>query len=724
MISQPNPDLMARAIARHQAGHLEEAAGLCRRVLATEPLHGEALYLLGAICYQTGGHDEAIGCLTRALSVSPGRPEILNVLGLALSQADRLEEAETSFRLAIEAAPNFSQAHNNLGSLLKRQGRLTEAATLQRQAVALDPANPAGHYNLGNTLRAMDDLEGAAACFHRALEIQPDSVDALVNLGEALHLLNRPGEAVDVFRRAAALAPDDAGVRTELGDALQTLGRLEEAVEAYQEALAKDGQSSRALYGAGCAQVALERYARAISTFQRLLGAQPDHAPTNHNLGKALLGLGRVDEAMEHFRRAAASDPSGPALTALAVSIPGAPGADNRTVLDVRRRLAESLARRPGPEESPPRPAAASADGRLRLAYVSGFFQNRNWMKPVWGLINQHDRQRFEIHLFSDAPASAVRTGYRKHPADAFHDISGLSNEDVARRIAECGIDLLVDLNGYSYVQRLGLFAHRCAPVVVGWFNMYATTGLPAVDWLIGDEQVIPADEEAFYTERIARVAGSYLTFEVDYPVPDVAPPPCCRDERFTFGCLASQYKITPQVAEAWAQILRECPRSRLVLRNATLGSADNRHFVHETFQQLGIAPERIELNGRAEHYAFLETYDRIDLALDPFPYNGGTTTTEAIWQGVPVLTFHGDRWASRTSASILRAGTLGDFVAADREEHIQQAVRWASDPDGPGKLADLRANMRERLGASPVCDTETFTRDMERLYTRMTPRR
>jgi protein O-GlcNAc transferase len=266
----------------------------------------------------------------------------------------------------------------------------------------------------------------------------------------------------------------------------------------------------------------------------------------------------------------------------------------------------------------------------------------------------------------------------------------------------------------------LPVFIRRPAPLIVGWFNMYATTGMTCFDYLIGDTHVLRPGEEVFYTERLVRIAGSYLTFEVSYAVPDVAPPPCLRNGYVTFGSLASLYKITPEVAAAWASILQACPESRLVLKNSALGSCSNRLFVQRLFAGLGITAERMELEGPAEHHEFLRKYDQIDLALDTFPYNGGTTTTEAIWQGVPVLTFSGDRWAARTSASLLRNCHLSSFVAGNLQEYIERAIEWGRRPDSPARLAELRATMRDRLLASPVCDTLTFARNMEAEYTRM----
>jgi predicted O-linked N-acetylglucosamine transferase (SPINDLY family) len=263
----------------------------------------------------------------------------------------------------------------------------------------------------------------------------------------------------------------------------------------------------------------------------------------------------------------------------------------------------------------------------------------------------------------------------------------------------------------------LPLFALRPAPVIVGWFNMFATTGMPCYDYLIGDSEVIPPEEEKFYCEKIARVPGSYLTFEVNYPVPEVANPPCLASRAITFGCLAPQYKITSQVIAAWCRILQQTQGTSLILKNSALGSPSVRQFVHGLFAQNDISPGRIRLEGPADHYQFLQTYDEIDVALDTFPYNGGTTTTEAIWQGVPVVAFSGDRWASRISASILRAGNLGQFVAKDLEDYVSLAIPLANSPE---TLNELRHNMREKLRASPVCDTAAFARNMEQLYYRL----
>lgn len=351
------------------------------------------------------------------------------------------------------------------------------------------------------------------------------------------------------------------------------------------------------------------------------------------------------------------------------------------------------------------------------MGYLSSFFHRDNWMKPVWGLLGEHDREEFEVHLINDSPGGAFALGYTPHPADQVHAVGTLANGRAAELVRRAQLDLLVELNGYSLTARLPLLGAGLAPVVVGWFNHYATTGLKEVDALIGDAAVVEPEEERYYSERILRVEGSYLSYRVNYPTPDVSPPPCAAAGALTFGSLASLYKLTDQVLDTWAAFLRDAPAVRFFLKNGALTPAANRELLWQRFEERGIPRERVELEGRAEHFAFLETYDRLDVALDPFPYSGGTTTSESIWQGVPVMSLRGDRWASRTSVSILRAAGLDEWCVDSREAYLAACLRVARDARTPARLADLRSGMRARLEASPLFDMASFARGIEALY-------
>jgi tetratricopeptide (TPR) repeat protein len=565
-------------------------------------------------------------------------------------------------------------------------------------------------------------LDAAAARYTRVLQVHPTDVDALIGLADVLESLGRNGEAISVLEDAVKRTPLSGPLQGRLADAFHVQGHLGRAVEAYGKAVEQEPALAGPWWGLGCALASLGDHASAAESFRRLIALHPDHGMALLNLGKSLFELGQVAPALEalhgsldHLRDGAGCL----ALGNIAVAIPGAPAADNRDIFEARRAWARSCL--------PPAAVPRSIERRgpvprrpIRLGYVSAFFSKRNWMKPVWGLINHHDRDRFEVHCFSDGPESAITHGYRKDPRDRFHDTSGMANTALAQLIEELEVDILIDLNGYSRPSRLPLFMLRPAPVQVAWFNMFATSGLECFDYLVGDEHVIPFEEEVFYTERVVRVPGSYLTFDVTYPVPDVTRPPCLQSGIVTFGCLAPQYKITTEVVEAWSRILKANPGSRLILKNVVLGKPSARAFVSDLFARFAVEANRVELDGPAEHFTFLERYGDIDIALDTFPYNGGTTTMEALWQGVPVLTFSGDRWAARISASLLIEAGLAEFIAADQEEYIALGGALAKDHGTPARLDNLRRTMREHLRVRPVCDCGGFARTMEEEYLKM----
>jgi protein O-GlcNAc transferase len=496
---------------------------------------------------------------------------------------------------------------------------------------------------------------------------------------------------------------------------LHSLAQLDKAISIYQKVLRLDERFHLAWYAQGCAWETKGDDAEALACFRKALSLAPEHAETHHNMGKVLHKLGLTDEAMERFRSALVLGKGFLPRTAVATLIPGSPSATNGTILEARRSWAETHLPPVDPQKSFQRQAA---HGRMRIGYLSSFFHSQNWMKPVWGLLNHHDRDRFEVFLFSDSPEAACLPCYRKHMTDQFYDIKGHTNTGAADLIEKCNLDVLVDLNGYSRIDRLAVIALKPSPIIVGWFNLYATSGMACYDYLIGDDTVIPPKEETFYTEKILRVPGCYLTFEVLYPTPDIVDPPVTSSgKNITFGCLASQYKITEPVVEAWSRILVSAQGTRLFIKNATLGSLANREFLAQRFESHGVARDRITMEGPADHFDYLSAYGRMDLALDTFPYNGGTTTSEALWQGVPVITFPGDRWAARQSTSISRAAGLGEFVCRNLDDYISCAIALATHPDTPDRLRGLRRAMRSRLTRSTLCNTVGFARNMENLF-------
>jgi predicted O-linked N-acetylglucosamine transferase (SPINDLY family) len=574
------------------------------------------------------------------------------------------------------------------------------------------------------------ELGQSAALSEKVIRRSPKDADALLLRGLVSLAQSDSHSAAEWLRRAARAAPNRWDVQYDVAIAYLKLDRVDEALRRLEIAAGLNPSSLETQLQLGRAHLdRLKQPSSAVEAFRRAINLAPDDVDALYHLGKALFHLGDVDQAItswqkarERAKTAGGHDAVTLCIKSIAVAIPGSAQADNAAIFAARREWAQTLeppqlaANFPATDRTPNRP--------LTIGYVSSFFDRENWMKPVWALLNEHDRDLFQVRIFSfgpvpggEKPGEGVDTAWRPHETDRVFDVAGLSNEALAAVIADEKIDLLIDLNGYSDTDRLSFFALRPAPIIVGWFNMYATTALPCYDYIIGDRHVVRPNEEVHYSERVARVGGSYLSFRVGYHVPDVAVAPFTAAGEVTFGSLCSRYKISPDVIVAWSEIMRRCPESRLVLRNAGLENQAEREYLAAAFERQGVHRSRLEFLGRAPHFEFLETYARIDLALDTFPYNGGTTTTEAIWQGVPVVAFSGSTWASRTSATILREGDLGDWVADDLNGYVELAVRWGNDPAAAKNLQTVRSSMRDRLRMSSVCDTVRFAREMESLY-------
>ncbi|HUE74669.1 MAG TPA: tetratricopeptide repeat protein [Pirellulaceae bacterium] len=523
-------------------------------------------------------------------------------------------------------------------------------------------------------------------------------------------------QAAELLKGELAARPDDVRLLRELARCYVRQRKFLPALETYDRIIGLGAADAAVWYEAGKTLCDVREYAQALDALGHSTRLHPSDE-ARYETARASFALGDVETASALFESVAAATDSIQAWSSLAKIIPGVPSADHAKVRQVRRAFADRLRRDVAapPKRGGTKPHAGHE--RLRLGYLSAFFNRSNYMKPVWGLVNHHDRRDFEVHLFSDTPLKAGMEGYRQQSSDRIHEVEKLDHLELARLIRECEIDILIDLNAYSSAERLPLFLAPVAPVVVGWFNLYATSGLSGIDVIVGDREVVRVDEESEYTERVLCLPSSYLTFEVGHRAPPVVPPPCEASGHFTFGSLVSQYKLTSVVLDDWAEILRRVESSRLVLANRALQSTCNQEYLLKQFTDRGVRPEQLEFLRPAEHYQFLDYYSRIDLALDAYPYNGGTTTMEAIWQGVPVLTAGGDRWASRTSQTLLRRTHLAEFVAADRRAYVETAVDMATDLQTPSKLATLRATMRERLLASPACDTAALARGMEQIY-------
>jgi predicted O-linked N-acetylglucosamine transferase (SPINDLY family) len=638
------------------------------RLLALARQHAEACLLQGRFAEAAEGY-------RRALQLGPNPAEVHTNLGVALARLGRLEEAAASYRRAVELRPDYAEAHSNLGNALQGQGKLEEAVASYRRALQLRPGYAKAHTNLGSALQKQGKLEEAAASHRRALQLRPDFAGAHNNLGSALAELGRPAEAAACCRRAVELRPDYAGAHNNLGSVLVDLGRLEEA--------------------AACHRRAVE--------------LQPDFADAHTNLGYALGEQGQIEEAITCYRRALHLKPDDPRVHSnLLFLLYFHPGYDARTIyaehLHWNQRYAGPLAK-----SSPPHPNDRSPDRRLRIGYVSPDFRDHVDSYFTVPLLSNHDHGRFEIFCYAQVARPDAVTERLRGYADVWRDIVGLTDPQVADLVRHDRIDILVDLKLHTADNRLLVFARKPAPVQVAWLSYPGTTGLSAMDYRLTDPYLDPPGlfDDA-YSEESLRLPDTFWCYDPLTDRPPVNPLPALGSGGITFGCLNTFRKVNDGCLALWAGALRAVPGSRLLM-TAPPGPARDRALA--VLEREGVVAARVAFVDKRPRPEYLGLYHRIDLCLDTLPYNGGTTSLDALWMGVPTLTMPGRTAVGRAGVCLLQNLGLPELIAAGPEDFARIAAEWAADLP---RLSQLRATLRDRLEDSPLMDAPRFARNVE----------
>jgi protein O-GlcNAc transferase len=735
-------------VLAHQSGRDDLAVQLIEQALAwrAEPTfhNNHALVLLAL-----GRPNEALAAVCRALELRFAYPEAHNALGNIQQKLGLRQEAIESYRKAVDLRADYAVAQANLAKVLLESAEPEAAREACEKALALDPCCAEAHNTLGNILRARGAFEQADAQFDRAIELQPDYAAAFNNKAALLLAMKRPEEAIAAIGRAIVLQPDlaaahatcgsilvatgqlDAAVPrfmeavaldpnfvegyNNLGGALLQLDRTDEAVAAYEKAIALVGDEARAASHFNLANELLSRFSaeKAIASFGKALAANPNFAAAQNNLGVALQNLGKRDEALEAYDRVVEIDPHyAAAHSNKLMAMQYSERYGNAEALATARAFGAIFNR---PDPRPFRSRDLSPGRKLRIGYVSGDFNAHPVAFFSIGAIEAHDPAQFETFCYYNCTKHDEWTA-RFRAAGRWREIFGKTDAETADMIRADEIDILIDLAGHTNKTRLPLFGLRPAPVQVHWVGHTGTTGLPSMDYLILDPVSAPPDADGFYTEALARLPFGrfcYTPLAADVPL---AEPPCFSRGCTTFGSFNNVTKLAPEVVRLWARVATAVPGSRLLLKSRSLSEASVRENLTSAFAAGGLAPERIELRGASPYGAMLGEYNDIDIALDPFPFGGATTSCDALWMGVPVITLPGDRLASRQTLSFLHSMGRGyeAFVAGTPDDYVAKAAALAADPN---RLRALRRSLREALAAAPFSDGARFAAGLERAY-------
>ncbi len=748
----PGHDAAALYLARtlDAQGKTDEAIEAYRALLALRPDHAAAWRALGSSLYRLGRLVEAGATLTEALRSNPDSPDLWMTLGNVRYDQGDLAGAETAFREVLVRDPGHIDAHLNLGATLCDLGRFAEAIALYQALLALRPGHAAAHNNLGLALfrqgeharavehyraalagrpdypeaqlnlalalRALGRLEEAENSLVEALGVHPGNVEMQINLGLIKAGQGHWGEALVCAHEARRLGPNSFENWRTLGTIFAEAGRRREAIDCYREALRINPRESGLWNDVAVLHAVRLEIGLGLECAREALRCDPDCAPAHHALADLHRRRGELDEAIVCHHAVRRLDPDNPALAnGLLSCLNYHPAWTPQAIFEEHRRWGQQYAQLPA--DRPVLPNVPSPDRRLKIGYVSPDFRSHSVAFFFEPILRMHDRDQFEIACYSEAShvSSDATTEHLKGLANHWVDTHRMSDRELDRKIRDDGIDILVDLAGHTANNRLLAMAGHPAPVQITYIGYPATTGLPAMDYRITDAWADPPGQERFYTEELVRLPSGFLCYQPPIDAPEVGPPPVASAGHFTFGSFNMLEKTTTEVVARWAQILNAVPESRLVLKAPALADESTRDRYTSLFGRAGVTRERIELlQYLPSRRAHLELYNRIDLALDTFPYNGTTTTCEALWMGVPVLVLEGNRHAARVGVSLMNRLGLTEFVARNDEDYVARAVRFANRPKD---LADVRSGLRARMHTSRMCDAAGFTHDLEAAY-------
>ncbi len=703
-------DRFAEAVAHFGSGRRAEAAALCQAIVVEQPDHARALHLLGMIRFAEGDGIAAAALLRRAVDLQPDYAEAhynLGVisqslgqdptpayrrclslrpawaaprinLGQILLEQNALQDAEEVLRPAVQHEPSNADALHNLGSVLLAQGRAIEAAELLSRAVTQVPSRLASRLNLGVALYDQADFTAAEEQFRALLVREPGHVDAHYNLANTLKATDATDAAIAAYQRVLHLDPVHAGALNNLGKTYYAANRTIDAVETLERAVAADPQSAAARDGLAAAYLAVGDCRRALQSSQAAIRLKPDDWEIRRG---HLLVLNLAEEI------------------------------DAGEVLTRSRAVHEQFL-------APLRPPAGgvavdrSRERRLRLGVIGGPMLRAHTLSSVLlPILEKLDPGAFELFVYSDLPPETedwISDRYRA--LGTWRRSLDLDDQRFADAVRSDHVDLLVDPIGFVEGTRMRALARRPAPVQLS-FPLMSTCGGDTIDVVVADEILVTPELESRYTENVTRMPFSYC-YAPYRPTPALTPSPAMTNGHITFGSLNSFAKVSPGALAAWAEILAAIPASRLLIKARPLADEKLRRDIEGRFAAQGIAADRLELQGWSTDYTgHMSVFNAVDIALDSFPYGGVTTTCEALWMGVPVVTRPGTRALERYGASILSTAGFPEGIAADSQDYVRRAVDLARKP---ARLDGLRSELSRRFRASPVCDAAAAARAFE----------
>ena len=741
--------MFEQALARHREGRLAEAKTFYETVLAGDPRHFDSLHMLGVIALQSGDPQRAYDLIIAALAIKPDFPAAHGNLAAVLRALGRLDEALLAYNQAIRLQPDRIPAHQDRGDVLLALGRPAEAVASFDEVLALQPDHldarlgrtialdrvdkvgkgitgaaavdalrqdyAAAFYNHGNGMAAAKRLGDALASYDRALALAPHFAEAHNNRANILYDLRRLEEAAAGFERALAAKPNWAEPHNNRANALWGLGRVAEALSGYERAIILREDYPEAHNNRGNVLLAIKRPAHALASFDRALALRPDF---DFLAGAALNAKLKASDWTGLSERIAAVRDGvvlgkrmiAPFIAALAIDDPDVQSRSSRIFADALYPSAPAIAGQP-----------SARSRKIRVGYYSADFHEHATAWLIAGLLEHHDSAGFEVFLFSFGPNrhDPMRRRIAEGPG-RFIDVRHRDDQAIALLSRKLGIDIAVDLKGYTEGARPGIFAARCAPLQVNYLGFPGTMGADHYDYVIADRTVLPQEHWQYYSERVAYLPDSYQPNDAKRPISnrnftraELGLP----ETGFVFCCFNAAPKLTPALFDRWVRILAAVEGSVLWLYQDNLDAVDN---LRREAEARGLDPERLIFAPHMAQDEHLARHRVADLFLDGWPYGAHTTASDALWAGLPVLTCPGRSFPSRVAASLLTAAGLPELIAAGEDDYERRAIELATDM---AQLAEIRAKLDANRSTCPLFDTARYASNIEAIYSAMQSR-
>jgi len=738
---------LKRAFNLQKAGDRKNSAELYQQILGIDPNQSVALHYLGIIAHETGQHEAALQLLIQSLRVNPQNGEGLNALAGVLKDQKRFPEALEFYKRALAITPDAAYLHSNLGVLFMEMQCLDDAVASYYRALELDPKSYVAHSNLGTLFQRQNEWKKAFECYQRARILNPNDPVVLANIGSILNAQGRFSEALLYHEASLKIAPNSEVVLGNLGAAFQQLSRGEEAIGCCKRALELNPGSFIALKNLGNLFREQGQFAQAVVYLKKAVELKPDCFQTLNSLGVALKEFVLLEDALDCFLQALKCAPDLTEDLYLVHRNIGVlhnlMGRSAKAVVYFRKALeykpdcawtfsdllftlnhlhqetpealfAEHL--RFGKQfdsllEKIPHSNHPDRERRLRIGFVSGDLRYHAVAYFIEPVLSYYTKSQFEFFCYQNYRENDLVSERLKAKVDFWCNVNSFSDDQLASRIREDRIDILVDLSGHTARNRLLVFARKPAPVQVTMIGYMQTTGLAAMDYRITDAALDPVgSSEYLSTEKLIRLSAGATTFQPPIDAPPVRDLPALKNGYVTFASFNKSSKITPEVFETWARLLKALPDSRLLVAGVTGDLVATSMSLH------GIGVERLELCKPIPMEDYLALHHQVDFYLDTFPYNGGTTSLIAIWMGLPFVTLEGSTTMSRSGAGVLKIVGLSELIASHPDDYVQKAIDAVQDLS---RLAQWRRELRSRM-LSYAGDGSVFTRQLEVAFREM----